>query len=199
MIFFTSDQHFNHTNIILYSSRPYSSVEEMNEALVSNFNDRVSSTDTTYHLGDFSLQEKMVPLFLPRLNGTHILIEGNHDILHPAHRSHRKSQYQKRDASVEAAVKRYIDYGFKEVHLELEYEEFLLAHMPYELLDRHDKYDAWRPTRHGNRILLHGHVHNAWKYKADPPQLNCGVDVWSYAPVSIDEIRTFLASNPEDC
>jgi len=47
-------------------------------------------------------------------------------------------------------------------------------------------------------VLLHGHVHTSWRYRANPPQYNVGVDANHYFPISLDGIRAFLASNPEE-
>ena len=54
MIWFTSDLHFNHLNILKYEpkSRPFENVAEMNEALIKNWNDRVKPEDTVFVLGD---------------------------------------------------------------------------------------------------------------------------------------------------
>lgn len=76
MIFFTSDTHFGHKPIINFCRRPYSSVEEMNEALVQNWNSKVSKGDTVYHLGDFAFHDHKI---FHRLNGKKHLIKGNHD------------------------------------------------------------------------------------------------------------------------
>lgn len=53
-VFFTSDTHFGHKAIIGFCDRPFSSVEEMTEVLVENWNSVVGPTDTIYHLGDFA-------------------------------------------------------------------------------------------------------------------------------------------------
>jgi len=53
-IWFTSDTHFNHRNIIGYAQRPFESVEEMNEVMIERWNASVRGEDTIYHLGDFS-------------------------------------------------------------------------------------------------------------------------------------------------
>ena len=51
-LFFTSDTHFYHKNIIEYAQRPFSSIENMNKELIKNWNSVVSSEDTVFHLGD---------------------------------------------------------------------------------------------------------------------------------------------------
>jgi len=79
-IFITSDHHFGHRNIIRYCNRPFSSIEEMNEEMISRWNSVVSPTDVVIHLGDFSFgDERMIHEIRKRLNGEIILILGNHD------------------------------------------------------------------------------------------------------------------------
>ncbi len=75
-----SDTHFNHENVIRYSNRPYTSVEEMNEALIANWNSVVKPEDVVICLGDFALGNKDdIPDIVARLNGVKILVRGNHD------------------------------------------------------------------------------------------------------------------------
>ena len=81
-LFFTSDMHGFHTNIIKYCNRPFGSVEEMNEALVANWNSVVGPDDHVYNLGDFCFGnvEKWNWFLEPgKLNGHIHLILGNHD------------------------------------------------------------------------------------------------------------------------
>lgn len=78
MIYFTSDTHLDHKNIIKYCDRPFKNINEMNETIVENWNKIVHPTDTVYHLGDFSFGES-IREFVERLNGKIILIKGNHD------------------------------------------------------------------------------------------------------------------------
>lgn len=170
-IWFTSDTHYGHHNIISYCGRPFQSSDEMNRDMVRRFNESVKPEDTTYHLGDFSLNEKMVPIILPILNGTHHLIAGNHDQCHP-----RRSKWQK-------ATERYLGYGFKSVQIEASLGDWLLHHMPYtgDHTEK-DRYSDYRPKNKG-RWLLCGHVHEKWKQR--DRMINVGVDVWDYAPVNI--------------
>ena len=79
-IWVTSDTHFGHENIIKSCNRPFSNVEEMNEALIKNWNGVVKDGDTVWHLGDVMMGDRgKMPYILPRLNGKKYLIPGNHD------------------------------------------------------------------------------------------------------------------------
>lgn len=79
-IWFTSDNHFGHFNIIKYTGRPHVSVLEMETDMITKWNERVSKDDIVYHLGDFSLYgENVVSAVLNKLNGNIVLIKGNHD------------------------------------------------------------------------------------------------------------------------
>lgn len=81
-LFFTSDEHFGHKRVIEYSDRPYKSVFDMDEDLISKFNERVSKDGFTIHAGDFYLG-KDKPLvrknYVSRLNGEHLFLMGSHD------------------------------------------------------------------------------------------------------------------------
>ena len=79
-VFFTSDTHFWHKNIIKYCSRPFADVEEMNQALIDNWNSVITRNDTVFHLGDFVFGGTTKrDNILSQLNGDIILIKGNHD------------------------------------------------------------------------------------------------------------------------
>ena len=78
--FVISDTHFGHANIIKYCNRPFNSVEEMDAAMIKNWNEVVSNKDTVLHLGDFGLGSKeYIREIIGKLNGRKILIRGNHD------------------------------------------------------------------------------------------------------------------------
>ena len=82
-IFFTSDQHYGHFNIIRYCNRPFSSVEEMDETLIQNHNKKVRQSDIVYMVGDLAFHKDRAQIIalLKRLNGRKILVTGNHDLL----------------------------------------------------------------------------------------------------------------------
>ena len=80
-LFFTADTHFNHANIIKFCNRPFKSVEQMNETLITNWNSVISEDDIVFHLGDFCLGGAAEwTKLLDRLNGKIYLILGNHDL-----------------------------------------------------------------------------------------------------------------------
>lgn len=77
-VYFTSDTHFYHSNIIGFCKRPFKNVEDMNETLIGNWNRVVSQDDIVFHLGDFCLGGSHEwTKILNRLNGKIYLILGN--------------------------------------------------------------------------------------------------------------------------
>lgn len=169
-IFFTSDPHYGHANIIKYCSRPFSSVEEMNEAMIQKWNAVVGPGDTVYVLGDFSMGPKENVFIRKRLNGKVILIKGNHD---------------KKDALLKEA-------GFDEIHRKLEIEvdgyKLYLAHIPMHL-DAGDRYypsDLKTTPPVYYDYFLCGHVHDKWKRQGKT--INVGVDVSDFTPLTLAQL-----------
>lgn len=173
--FFTSDLHFGHKNILRFDNRPFTTVEEMDAAIISNWNQRVSPKDTVYILGDVSWYnaEKTVEL-LSALNGHKHLISGNHD------------------NKILAATRRCCDSvsEYQELHLSKN-AHICMMHYPITFFNRH----------HYGAYMLYGHVHNSheWdfvkNYQRELRELdiqcnmcNVGTMVWDYKPATFDEI-----------
>ena len=83
-IFYTSDLHFGHSNIIKYENRPWNDVDEMKEELIARWNAKVNQNDTVYVLGDFAWKGSKASIddinnIVKSLNGKKHLIIGNHD------------------------------------------------------------------------------------------------------------------------
>lgn len=80
-IFVSSDLHLDHANIIKYCRRPFSSIDEMNTTLVSNWNSVVNINDIVLFLGDLCLAKssKDTDYWLSQLHGSITFIRGNHD------------------------------------------------------------------------------------------------------------------------
>ena len=136
-----------------------------------------------YYLGDFAMQPHMVTDILPRLNGTKILVAGNHDKCH---------------GGAPKWVEHYMTAGFQSVqkHLEMEIagENVLLHHFPYRNdADPAQKHFGSRPVD-GGRWLIHGHVHNRWKVLKK--QINVSVEPWNFEPVSLETITAIIKEGP---
>jgi len=85
-VFLVSDTHFGHAGVCRFTRndgvtklRPWDNAEEMDEAMVQAWNERVRPTDKVYHLGDVVINRRAMKT-LSRLNGDKVLIRGNHDI-----------------------------------------------------------------------------------------------------------------------
>lgn len=87
--FLISDTHFGHMGVCRFlredgtKLRPWDDPDEMDEVLVDNWNKVVSPADKVYHLGDVVISRRHLNKTLSRLNGTKVLIKGNHDIFKP--------------------------------------------------------------------------------------------------------------------
>lgn len=189
MLYFTSDHHFWHTNVIRYCNRPFTSVEEMNEALIKNWNDVVAPEDEVYYLGDFSMAARPVEIYTTRLNGIKYLVPGNHDFCHSYHKRSRTTE------SHTKWVRQYQDWGWimlpeQSTLLIPGLGDVNLCHLPYGNIDyKDDKFAKWRQHDNGNWLLC-GHVHQNWQTMGR--MINVGVDVWDFRPVSIMEITDLI-------
>jgi calcineurin-like phosphoesterase family protein len=78
--YFTADTHFGHADIIHHTYRPFTDVDYMDEKLIENWNNTVTPQDVVVHLGDFTLEPKVIARqYRERLHGNIIFIKGNHD------------------------------------------------------------------------------------------------------------------------
>jgi len=184
---FTSDHHFGHANIIKYCERPFNSVAHMNAAMMGAWNGVVAADDTVYYLGDFAMQPRLVAEILPQLNGTKILIAGNHDRCHP------------KIGNTERFLQAYLDAGFASVDVQLEMEiggqTVLLHHFPYRTeTEPKQKYYGQRPIDNGG-WLIHGHVHHRWKISGR--QINVSVENWNFEPVNFETIACIIEEGPK--
>lgn len=187
--YFTSDPHYGHHNVIGFCNRPFRDVFHMNETMISNWNDIVTPEDTVYILGDFSMSFHYVTTCAPRLLGNKILIAGNHDHVHSGH---KKSNKPEKHANM---IQEYVKYGLtpapEEGRITLGNVEFKVSHFPFWNAEYKDtRYQQLRP-KDENIPLLHGHVHQHWKAVKTTKgtvQINVGVDVWDYKPISEAQI-----------
>jgi len=168
-VWFTSDTHYGHANIIKYSNRPFKSVQAMNEALIANYNAVVKPGDLVYHLGDcgFTTEDAMDAI-LSRLGGEKHLILGNHDKLI------RKS------AKLQGHFVRCVEY----MEISVDKTRFVLCHYPMVI---------WNRLAHGS-IMVHGHCHGNLRYPFQGRILDAGVDPQGYFPVNARDVIKRMAN-----
>ena len=173
MLFFTSDLHFCHANIIKMCSRPFADVDEMNNTLIQNWNAVVGSRDEIYILGDFLYKGNgsQAREILKKLRGKKYLIKGNHE------KYLASSDF---DVSLFESVKDYDVINYKDVR-------FILFHYP--ILE-------WQ-YYHRKSVHLYGHIH---KNTSQIPEvskkfsylgkraINVSVDVNDYYPISAEAV-----------
>lgn len=164
-VFFISDTHFGHTNVIKYSNRPFASVEEMDEALIANWNAVVKPGDRIYHLGDFTFHRpEKAQHILSRLSGQKYLIRGNHDW------------------SIQKWAKGFLWMRDMEM-LKVGTQKIFLSHYAMRVWDC-SHHGAWN---------LHGHSHGTLPRLPGYKQADMGVDCWGYRPVPFEEIQAEMA------
>jgi len=137
--FFISDTHFFHRRIIEFEpiARPFKSLDDMHQFMITEWNKVVTPKDTVWHLGDVCFGGVKNLSILKELNGRKLLIKGNHDMYSPG------EEYFKYFDRIEGAV---------------EYRGFIMTHIPV-----HPDQLAIRYTGniHGH---LHSHTMNSGVY-----------------------------------
>ena len=173
---FVSDTHFGHANVLNYSNRPFTSVQEMNEAMILPWNKHVAPNDEVYHLGDFAFMG-IEPFrhLLGRLNGKIHVVLGNHD-----------------DVIRKNATSLIADGLLSSVQY---YKE--LRHEGHHFMLFHFAGRTWNKAQYDS-IHLFGHTHGYLAPRGK--SVDVGVDdkniTTEYRPVSIDEVIAFMADRP---
>ena len=180
MIYFISDTHFNHINVIEYCNRPFKDIHEMNNAIIDNWNEIVKDDDIVYHLGDFALGKKeYINDIVSKLKGKIYLIRGNHD-------NWSASTYEKLGFNI-----------LRNPPIRLDEYKLILSHTPIP--------DKLIPRGY---INIHGHIHNKLLYEciekydsklySEKKHINISCDVTEFKPISIEKLMTCLNENIEN-
>ena len=180
-IFFTSDLHFGHENVLRFDNRPFASTLEMDDELIHRWNAKVAPGDLVYVLGDLIWKSRNddAPGLIKSLNGQIILIKGNHD----------RFLHNDKAKNALAGLKDYDD-----ICVELEdgtQKRCILSHYFIPMYNGH-RYGA---------IHLHGHSHTSEEARVEFDMAdsmnaqglqneiyNVGCMYWNYEPVTLDEI-----------
>lgn len=161
-----------------FCNRPFESVEEMNEALITNWNSVVGQNDIIFHLGDFAFGgSQLWNNVLNRLNGHIYLILGNHDM------KNLREGYMKK-----------FELVVPQMHIEVGGNSIYLNHYPFLCFGGvYRDPPVWQ---------LFGHVHSG-PYSTTgkdterlvnlfPSQYDVGVDNNNFTPISYEQIKTII-------
>lgn len=178
-IFFVSDTHFNHENIIKYCKRPFKSVEEHDAELIRRWNEKVPEDGIVFHLGDVAFgNHQTINEILNQLNGTIYLVIGNHDW-----RSIVKNHW----------------WRFREmtqqINMKISGRHVILNHYPLLCFS-----GAWRGEDATYQLFGHVHTSPYTNEGLDQPRLkmlftsqyDVGVDNNNFTPVSWKEVDQII-------
>lgn len=176
MIYYTSDTHFNHKNIIEFCNRPFRTadgqldVPAMNRHMIEAWNSRVTDEDLVIHGGDFGMGSwKEWAGFRAQLKGRLLLIKGNHD---------RKLEHWLKpgDFCLDSLLTR---------------DGYFITHVPPGMPDHAQRYGPLdvHPVPPEAHTVIHGHTHHAnHTQDGNLRYIAIGVDVTGYVPLTLDEI-----------
>ena len=161
---YTADTHFGHENVVKFCDRPFSSVKQMDVALISNMRERVGHNDDLWIIGDFAFGPRathasyLIEIFEQLPGARKHLIVGNHDLQPTLDLAWDTvtSLIELRDGPLKQAN--------------------TLCHYPMI---------TWNHARR-SALQFFGHVHNNWLGSRN--SVNVGVDVWDFSPVQFEDI-----------
>lgn len=171
-VWFTADLHIGHSAVIRYARRPFANVDEMNEALIKNWNDCVSPKDDIYVLGDLSFCSLSRTIsYLSRLNGRKYWIFGNHD-----------KKLRNREG-----ILQFFEWGKDLTTIKIPdsdayqgQQRIVLCHYAMRVWDK-SHFGTWQ---------LYGHSHGSLPDDRHSLSMDVGVDNCNYRPISYEEIKT---------
>lgn len=211
MIWFTSDLHFGHRNIISFCDRPFvdsfhetpdgtlavtaDAVTTMNEAMIEQWNSQVAPIDSVYIVGDVCMghRDETLPL-VGRCNGDKHLIPGNHDHIWSGHAESMREKWL-------PEYQKYMTIEPEQMVMEVDgmtrISKFLVGHFPYAPKITFDgvdsRYSEYWPEDTG-RWLVHGHAHGSWRQRGK--QIDVGIDAWGGRLVPIETIASMIELGP---
>lgn len=193
--FFTSDWHIGHDKALDYDQRPFKDMHHMLESLISRYNATVPVNGICYFVGDMGNKPEGIKRVMARLNGTKVLILGNHD----------------------QGINTMYNCGFDVVLLNASIfigdSIITISHCPLlgikredtsqmkdpkenwhgELKDKHRKFSM----ENRGQFHLHGHIHSRKDKKQSvkilDKQFDIGVTANNYTPVSLSQIESWIS------
>ena len=180
-VFFTSDLHFGHKNIIQYCNRPFKNTTEMDNTIIENWNKTIPKDGIVFNLGDLGMNLNSYKNLLHKLNGKIYHIIGNHD-------NSETINYLK-SIGIQC-------YDMAEINIsdnEIEGQQTIVL--------CHYQFNQWNHSHRGS-WHLYGHDH-VLIHKNKNASLNIGIDghnmtPWSYQEVKIQITKQLLYAKVEN-
>ena len=175
--FLVSDTHFGHMGVCRFTRndgvtklRPWDTADEMDEAMVQAWNERVRPNDKIYHCGDVVINRRALPI-LDRLNGDKVLIRGNHDIF-------RDDEYRK---------------YFRELRAYHVMNGLILSHIPVHEASLGRFGCSIHGHLHANRVMKARGVNTKtgeilYSDEVDPRYYNVSVEQTDFAPILFEDV-----------
>lgn len=183
-VYFTSDFHLFHKNVIRFDNRPFNNVDEMHIAIEEGWNEVVQPQDIVIYLGDLSFakreDKKYVSEMLNRLNGTIHFVLGNHD-----------KYFEIKEISRFASVQDYLEVRIKHIENEMNKSiETLFCRMHYPIY-------SWNKSHRGS-FMVHGHCHGNLHHGEEASfydnrrVIDVGCMLHNYKPISYSDVMERL-------
>lgn len=203
-IFLTSDWHIGHDNAIVYDERPFKDVTHMHESLITRYNATVPENGICYFVGDMGNKPAEIKKIVDRLNGTKVLILGNHDKGMDAMYNagfdavmHGMVLYY-RNERITVSHCPLLDTYREDCSLMARYEGMTKDDLPFWHGNNNPKHRALS-TKNDGQFHVHGHIHSRPNHvkskKILGRQMDIGVCANSYTPVSLSQIHSWIDLN----
>lgn len=191
-VFFTSDFHMYHNNVLKFDNRPFEDIHEMHLALEERWNEVVGPNDIVIYLGDLDFargdDKPSVEGMMYRLNGTIHFVMGNHD---------KYADIKK--IGKFASVNDYLEVRIKHMFPDsnsgvLKVTETLFCCMHYPIFE-------WNKKHHGS-YHIHGHSHgniyhgDESDYYEGRRVMDVGCMLHDYRPISYKDVMNTLGVIP---
>lgn len=185
-LFFTSDFHIGHNNVIRFDKRPFANLDEMHNTIIKNWNSVVNDDDIVFYLGDIAhrCHPQLLSEVLSQLKGRIHHIMGNHDRYAILSKLGRFEKIYGNETALGGAT-----ISVKDSDVRGGYQDIVMCH--YAIL-------SWNKGHYGS-WHLHGHSHQSlfnnpemeWYYKRKVIDVGC--NGWDYKPLSYQEVKEIMS------
>ena len=162
----TSDTWFGRPQILQIANRPFNDVEEMNTALIKNWNKKIKKSDVVFHLGNFAWDPTTARKVLKKLNGRIFFLKGS------------------ADKALEEVINEFPNASFfSDDIMELTDFDAVICHYPLEV---------WNGKDSGT---THMHGHTVYSLRTDLKRcnrINVCTDFWNYTPINYLTLKDFI-------